>query len=122
MKMRDLYLIIISVVISVVTNLYITGTPTKIVTIDEGDIFRDLIIAIQQETKADNEEVLEEKTKKYQGIRDILNKRLARIAQEKNFIILSKKDVIGGEDLTRQAQLLLEDLVKEGRVDAEVQE
>ena len=122
MKMRDFYLVIISVIISVATTLYIVGKPAKIVVVDQDEIFKQLIVSIQQATAPDNEEVLMEKMEKYNNIRSVLDKRMVQIAKEKNFIILPKSNVIGGEDLTEQAKLLLVDLIEKRRADVDAKE
>lgn len=113
MKYRDFYLIAISVVLSVLITVLLTKPEAKIVVVDNNEIFRKLIVDISKETKADNEEVLMKKVERYKGIRAMLDREMAKIARKKNFIILPKDVVIGGDDLTDQAKLLLSDLIKE---------
>jgi hypothetical protein len=113
MNLKDFYLIVISVFLSILITLLVVKPQAKIVVVDNDEIFKKLIVDIQRETKADNEEVLMAKMAKYKNVRSLLDERMAIIAKEKNFIILPKNVVIGGEDLTNQAKLLLDDLIKE---------
>jgi hypothetical protein len=111
--MRDLYLVLTSVVISVIVTLFLTEQQPKIVVVDRDEIFKSMVVKIEQATATDDEKTLELKLEKYRNTKDLLDHKMAEIAKEKNFIILPKDRVIGGEDLTDQAKSLLSDLIEE---------
>ena len=114
--MRDIYLIAISVFISVTATLLLSGQSPKIVVIDRDEIFKSMIVQIQQATANDDEEAMMAKLQKYKNTKELLDREITKIAKKRNFIILPKNNVIGGEDLTNQAKELLSDLIKETKV------
>ena len=119
MYIRDLYIVSISVLVSVILTLFLNPQPTKIAVVDQDEIFKSMIVQIEKATADYDEKTMLLKLQRYKNVKEILNKELAKIAQEKNFIILSKNNVIGGEDLTSQAQELLTDVVKERKISDE---
>jgi hypothetical protein len=114
--MRGIYLIAISVFISVTATLLLSGQSPKIVVIDRDEIFKSMIVQIQQATANDDEEAMMAKLQKYKNTKELLDREISKIAKKRNFIILPKNNVIGGEDLTNQAKELLSDLIKETKV------
>ena len=111
--MKDLYLVLISVVISVTVTLLLAERSPRVVVVDRDEIFKSMVVKIEQATATDDEKTLELKLEKYRNTKDLLDHKMAEIAKEKNFIILPKDRVIGGEDLTDQATSLLSDLIEE---------
>ncbi len=113
--MKEFYLIIISVFISVTVNFFLTEKPPRIVVVDKDEIFRQFIIQVQKATSSDDEKTLMLRLEKYKNVTVLIDKKMEQIAREKNFIIFPKGNVLGGEDATLQAKQLLSDLMKERR-------
>jgi hypothetical protein len=112
---REIYLITISVFISVTITLLLSKQPQKIAVIDRDEIFKSMIVEIQKATANENEAEMMARLHKYKDTEKLLDHEITKIATKKNFIILPKNNVIGGEDLTDQAKELLTDLIKSRR-------